>query len=1104
LIKHTGLINAWLEYIKLEEVVNLKISDKIVHHDAYYNDLNIENSMIESHNTQLLIKFHNIDYVKYTIQQAVENSQKIIDYIDEKYGFKPKNNKLHEYKVEDFIEDDALDKEETFYCLFPIIREKISNNDFCYYPLFVLTFSAKIKDITIPLLKTEENNNPYTFCFDTATLTDFIICKPVFINILKIDIDEFDELDTQKPLLTFIVTEFLKEKEKENFDFATAFSMLKDYCETTLKKYYPSGNFKLWDKDFIIIPGGKIDIIESVKIKRQLNILKGEEFDPEKFRDSAIYKYLYEEQQISFEDYNKPDDTIWYGTYHPFGLSDGQGILLQKFAKGENLIAVQGPPGTGKTTILMSIIANTLTERAINIAKGEADYPTLILVASTANKAVENAAREFIDADKNPQLKDLPLYANNGFYFIGGKKDNISSSLKKVSDFIAHLEEFEWVSQIEEKYQNLKNKILECYQELINTLNTLKELKNKYNYLKAEMKKEIKKIQSSDHNTSDINKTIDETTEKIIKFEEKYRIFIQNNPNLFTDIMNQYTTWKEQLQNAGLNESKFIELKNSQQFSSLCEDFLKLCSSLRNQTLIEKILFLFTRKEKTLIESFVLKHRKLLEMLNFKPTELLNCGAFKNSIPEIEKLISFVDKPLPYDFFISEEDMEILKNYHLFLELIQIKKQLSKIEQDELFKWVSDKDGIFNFWKSKYESTRNLFLLASEFLYLHALKNRDTVIKNLKRFIKIYNGDNYYKTIQEIKQDGLSNFFRDVSLIYPVHFSSLHSSPYIYEHFTFSLDKSFKPIYLLFIDESAMALPHLAYPSIFWSEKVIAVGDPLQLQPVVPLSKELLYSYHKKCFPVGQTNKEMCNCEFDTVAIAMYSPAETSVYHRVARCSKGDPEISNIGQACFLDYHRRCQRPIAELFSMVTGYKKLNIATPPLKKSEQEKLSRMGDKNIIFCNVEEAVKANNAKNTNLKEIQAVEKILKKLELAGYNLKEEVGIITPYVKQEQELQKKFKSKIPYYHIGTVHKFQGSELSVIIMSTVVHFKTHTSLDFIDKHPNMLNVAISRAKHLFIMVGNAKTLEKTKHYLKVLKNNRIISDNDLNDFPASMTQQ
>ena len=67
------------------------------------------------------------------------------------------------------------------------------------------------------------------------------------------------------------------------------------------------------------------------------------------------------------------------------------------------------------------------------------------------------------------------------------------------------------------------------------------------------------------------------------------------------------------------------------------------------------------------------------------------------------------------------------------------------------------------------------------------------------------------------------------------------------------------------------------------------------------------------------------------------------------------------------------------------------------------------------------------------------------------------------------------------IGTVHTFQGGQKSVIILSTrQCHLKD--SLWFINRRPNLLNVAVSRARELFILVGNLKLLREGE-YSKLL---------------------
>jgi superfamily I DNA and/or RNA helicase len=62
------------------------------------------------------------------------------------------------------------------------------------------------------------------------------------------------------------------------------------------------------------------------------------------------------------------------------------------------------------------------------------------------------------------------------------------------------------------------------------------------------------------------------------------------------------------------------------------------------------------------------------------------------------------------------------------------------------------------------------------------------------------------------------------------------------------------------------------------------------------------------------------------------------------------------------------------------------------------------------------------------------------------------------------------------IGTVHRFQGGERSVILLSTTV--TRTTSLRFIDERVNLVNVAASRAREHLVTVGHERTLLAGRH--------------------------
>jgi predicted RecB family nuclease len=84
---------------------------------------------------------------------------------------------------------------------------------------------------------------------------------------------------------------------------------------------------------------------------------------------------------------------------------------------------------------------------------------------------------------------------------------------------------------------------------------------------------------------------------------------------------------------------------------------------------------------------------------------------------------------------------------------------------------------------------------------------------------------------------------------------------------------------------------------------------------------------------------------------------------------------------------------------------------------------------------------------------------------------DIKIITPYNSNVFELQK----RIPNIEIGTVDKFQGQEAAVIIYSVASSSPEDAprGMDFLYS-PNRFNVAVSRAKAIFIMVGSPKIFE------------------------------
>ncbi|XP_063709671.1 putative helicase mov-10-B.1 [Culicoides brevitarsis] len=96
---------------------------------------------------------------------------------------------------------------------------------------------------------------------------------------------------------------------------------------------------------------------------------------------------------------------------------------------------------------------------------------------------------------------------------------------------------------------------------------------------------------------------------------------------------------------------------------------------------------------------------------------------------------------------------------------------------------------------------------------------------------------------------------------------------------------------------------------------------------------------------------------------------------------------------------------------------------------------------------------------------------------------EIGVISPYRRQCVELTKIIRKTLKLYDIevGSVEQFQGQERKVIILSTV---RSNTETIGFLSNPKRLNVSITRAKALLIIVGNPITLQLDNKWHKLIK--------------------
>jgi len=100
--------------------------------------------------------------------------------------------------------------------------------------------------------------------------------------------------------------------------------------------------------------------------------------------------------------------------------------------------------------------------------------------------------------------------------------------------------------------------------------------------------------------------------------------------------------------------------------------------------------------------------------------------------------------------------------------------------------------------------------------------------------------------------------------------------------------------------------------------------------------------------------------------------------------------------------------------------------------------------------------------------------------------EEIGIVAPYRKQVSKIRECLKNTflIEGIKVGSVEEFQGQEMAVIILTTTRSNNTNINSDVAQgigflTSPKRMNVAVTRAQSLLILIGNPHVLAEDENW-------------------------
>ncbi|OKH32388.1 DNA helicase [[Phormidium ambiguum] IAM M-71] len=704
-------------------------------------------------------------------------------------------------------------------------------------------------------------------------------------------------------------------------------------------------------------------------------------------------------------------EVLFLGAF-PISPPDDYQTSALKHSQSNPLTAVIGPPGNGKTTLLLHQIAQQVVKRAVQLATYGEDESNLTLVTSTNNRAVNNV-EELLTIN----------FPSEQFYLSGGSKELVDTQvLPKLQTALEMLAAETFDSVV---WESTKQQLLAGVQQLQSHLKQdayYQQQRGVDEQLLEQINGDIEVLeQAIKTSTSDFqHQSEQKPTRDYSEFPlEAYQQIQQHLDNAWHSLPP-----VDYSQLSGKGGNWLIRLWHRIQI--FWQEITK--SSPR---------YVLKRLHKQ-VEMPVLA--TLATPFPFQiPLTTESLAAARQSVSQLLSVaFDWQQQNRP-----SKRQQQSESLQRQLTDLITRRSQV----QNRLTSYPT-KDFYSRFYTDYHSLQVQLFELSWQFQQLEALRRKDEVIASIKTYIAILN--NEWEAYRQLALNWQS-IYRDISLLFPVFLSTLHSIRRLFPY------PDTGCIARVIVDEAGQIPVHQVFPALVRCHQALIVGDPWQLEPVVQLSNQKKEEYRQTAFLESGLTEE----NYD-----LYSPSACTAYHRAAGASGQSGEIGN---GIILKQHYRCVPSIITFSDRLCNYG-MEIDT-------QEKPSRLGT-NLLAIHVE----GDYSNHVNTLEIEKVAALIQELLAAGYSLNSPdslntIGVISPYRSQANALQLTLQSRwnnFPSDSIGTVHTFQGGQKAAIILSTRQCHSTD-SLWFINRQPNLLNVAVSRARELFILVGNLERLKK-----------------------------
>ena len=270
----------------------------------------------------------------------------------------------------------------------------------------------------------------------------------------------------------------------------------------------------------------------------------------------------------------------------------------------------------------------------------------------------------------------------------------------------------------------------------------------------------------------------------------------------------------------------------------------------------------------------------------------------------------------------------------------------------------------------------------------------------------------------------------------------------------------------LLIDEAGQATPQSIATALWRSKKAVIIGDPMQIEPVLSIPDQLISEIRIQY----QVDKQ-------------WSPATESAQTIADRSMSLGTYIGNDAWTGMpLRCHRRCIDPMFKVANAI-AYNNQMVQTISYNNSSLPKSRWINVQgltvNMQLVNEEILVLANLLNHLKYRCKVNWHSEINDIPVSLY-------VISPFKIVAEACKKIIKDMKLQPHVtgGTIHTFQGKEADavIIVLGSAPGTAGQGSRNWASQKPNILNVALTRAKSRVYVIGNV-TDWTAHHYFDVL---------------------